>query len=501
MGRSAAFAVLVMVCVTLNAVLPVTGAAVQSATAIIVPACSPLYVGESDVPYAITVYFYAVNPSPYELSVTPMFSTSAALSLLSAPSSVELPAFSAVQIPVTLNVGPGSTPAYVNYTVSGQAGEETLKLVRLPIPLQGVLIQPSSSYYIGAPGSGLRVSLIFSSPVSLSLSSDNVSFVVSGEEIHGYVSLPSDSPSAVFIYPVFVTGQVRGRDFALTSPIIVSAVCYSGDGLAMNYASIGEVTQMPNVLSYRDVGPLYDTQRAITNTTEYFVLNFTKAPASFWLALNRTHPYNLSYSSGRIAISGSGPSLEGWVHSSTVFMFAFNSTKPMSWKVDVDGNSTGWLPTAPSGGFLGLLLLTRPLLWLVVVAVVAVIALAVFLARRKRGWPYTSDRYGSWKRDSVILANAGDMARYTPGFNETSRSCYFSTALVHRLWPVRSAERRKKARVIKAVNYPALKDGASRFIDTLTPGLPRVFHPASQRRSHPRASPLRSIGKAPFGHE
>jgi len=47
------------------------------------------------------------------------------------------------------------------------------------------------------------------------------------------------------------------------------------------------------------------------------------------------------------------------------------------------------------------------------------------------------------------------------------------------------------------VNYPALTDGASRFIDTLTPGIPRVFHPASQRRSHPRASPLRSIGKSP----
>ena len=47
------------------------------------------------------------------------------------------------------------------------------------------------------------------------------------------------------------------------------------------------------------------------------------------------------------------------------------------------------------------------------------------------------------------------------------------------------------------MNYPALSDGASRFIDTLTPGIPRVFHPASQRRSHPRASPLRSMGKVP----
>jgi len=59
------------------------------------------------------------------------------------------------------------------------------------------------------------------------------------------------------------------------------------------------------------------------------------------------------------------------------------------------------------------------------------------------------------------------------------------------------AQRTNPARRSHQVNYPALTDGASRFIDTLTPGIPRVFHPASQRRSHPRASPLRSIGKAP----
>ena len=47
------------------------------------------------------------------------------------------------------------------------------------------------------------------------------------------------------------------------------------------------------------------------------------------------------------------------------------------------------------------------------------------------------------------------------------------------------------------VNYPALTDGASRFIEALTPGILRVFRPASQRRFHPRASPLRSMGKAP----
>ena len=39
--------------------------------------------------------------------------------------------------------------------------------------------------------------------------------------------------------------------------------------------------------------------------------------------------------------------------------------------------------------------------------------------------------------------------------------------------------------LLSAVNYPALTDGASRFIGTLTRGIPRVIHPASQRRSHP----------------
>jgi len=47
------------------------------------------------------------------------------------------------------------------------------------------------------------------------------------------------------------------------------------------------------------------------------------------------------------------------------------------------------------------------------------------------------------------------------------------------------------------VSYPALRDGASQFIDVLTRGIPRVFHPASQRRFHPRASHLCPTGKAP----
>jgi len=58
-------------------------------------------------------------------------------------------------------------------------------------------------------------------------------------------------------------------------------------------------------------------------------------------------------------------------------------------------------------------------------------------------------------------------------------------------------EKREDRGKERKMNYPALTDGASRFIDTLTPGIPRVFHPASQRRSHPRASPLRSMGKVP----
>jgi len=46
------------------------------------------------------------------------------------------------------------------------------------------------------------------------------------------------------------------------------------------------------------------------------------------------------------------------------------------------------------------------------------------------------------------------------------------------------------------VNYPALTDGASRFIDTLTPGILAKYSIIAER-SHPRASPLRSIGKVP----
>ncbi len=384
--RSLLVLFLLLICVT--ATYPVHGASTAiSGTSLpfLEPLSNPLYIGESPSPYNARIYFYAVNPSPYNVTIAPSFKGSMGVNILNNPSPFNETPFSVSLITLDISVPSGDGDAYINYSAGSSAG--SLELYRLPVMLQEIVIQPSPSNFIAKPGGIVPISIFFNSPLSLSISYTNSSFVspAYGNSLEGTIQLPRGISSSVVSYPVSVSGLIKGERFTLIVPVFISAVYYTGDGLPLSYPSLLTVLKYTNQTTFRGSGPVAYTDRVTSATTSYLVLNFTRVPASFWVALNETSPTNFTYSSG--VIKGN-ELLEGWVRIGSCFLLAFNTTKPVTWDIGSGSNATGWLPPKHGLGFGSLL--GRQTLWVLVagLAIILLLALAFFIKGRKKGWPY-----------------------------------------------------------------------------------------------------------------
>jgi len=384
--RSLLALLLLLICAT--AIYPVHGASTAiSGTNLpfLEPLSNPIYIGESPSPYNARIYFYAVNPSPYNATIAPHFKGSLGVTILNNPSPFNETPFSVSLISLDISIPSGDDDALINYSTGSSTG--SLELYRLPVMLQEIAIEPLPSYFIAKPGGTVPISIVFNSPLSLSISYTNSSLVspIYGNALEGTIQLPRGISSSVLSYPVSVSGSIKGERFTLTVPIFISAVYYTGDGLPLSYTSLAAVLKYTNQTIFKGAGPVAYTDRITSATTTYLVLNFTRAPASFWVALNETSPINFTYYSG--VIKGNGL-LEGWVRIGNCFLLAFNTTEPVTWDIGSGSNASGWLP--PKRGLWLGTLLGYQMLWVLVAGsvIILLLVLAYFVEGRKKGWPY-----------------------------------------------------------------------------------------------------------------
>ncbi|MGC8635819.1 MAG: hypothetical protein ACP5T5_02110 [Thermoprotei archaeon] len=353
----------------------------------LIPSMSPIYVGLSSMPIAFTYYFYLVNPSPYSAYASPSFYASPGVRLQARVDGVDVPAFSAVEVPLVVNVT-GSGTLYVNYSLNGRKG--TLYIQRVPLLVDAELVSISSrTVFPALAGQQVPLNVVISSfGPTLTLEENNASLLESGDELSGDFSVPSGLPSSVLEEGIEVTCSVRGKLLSISVPVIVTVEGYSGDGFPMSMNYLGKVTSMKGAVEFAHKGPLALTLAVSSNTTDYLVLNFTRAPSEFWVALNRSDPVNFTYANGKL--SGPMGKVEGWTHEGTVFFLAFNETAAMSWEVGANGTSTGWLPPPKESASISL---KGDVLYALVGVVALACAVVVFWAlnRRKKGWPYSWD--------------------------------------------------------------------------------------------------------------
>lgn len=353
----------------------------------LIPSMSPVYVGSSPMPITFTYYFYLVNPSAYSAYASPSFYASPGVKLQALAKGMEVPAFSAVEIPLMVNVT-GTGTLYVNYSIGGRQG--TLYIQRVPLFVSAELVSVSSRTVFSAlSGQQVPVTVVLSSfGPALTLEENNASLEDYGDEVSGTFSVPSGLPSAVLEEGVEIACSLRGKLLSISVPLLITVEGYSGDGFPMSMDYLSKVISMKGAAEFEHRGPLAFTYAVSSNTTDYLILNFTRPPSDFWVALNRSDPVNFTYADGRL--SGALGKVDGWTHQGTVFFLAFNETAPLSWEVGTNGSSTGWLPPQKEGAGISL---KGGALYALILVVVLVCTGAVLWAfsRRKKGWPYSWD--------------------------------------------------------------------------------------------------------------
>ncbi|MGC9174679.1 MAG: hypothetical protein ACP5GO_02360 [Thermoprotei archaeon] len=362
------------------------GRALAQEAPLLVPSISPIYVGSSDVPTSFEYYFYLANPSPYSAYVHPSFSSSQGVTLQVLGNGYKVPAFSVVAVPVMVNVT-GHGDLYINYGLGTQEG--TVYIKRLPLPVNEEVVTASLSVPVSAlPGRQVSIYINFGSPYSsLTLYGNNASLSESGVELFGDTYLARGLPSSLMISEVEVNGSVHGAQFSVSVPVMVRVEGYTGDGFPMSLDYVKGIISQRGTESFSRVGPLSVAYAFTSNTTGYLILNFTKVPSEFWLAVNRKNPINITYEEG--IMHGQLDSLEGWTHQGTLFFLAFNLTEPLTWDVGANGTLTGWLPAR--GGLSFNIKLGPAYELLIGIAVVLAVILLWAISSRKKGWPYSWD--------------------------------------------------------------------------------------------------------------